>query len=132
MARENKEKCLDLGHQPKSPRKAIREYCVSCCNDSYSETEKCTAKNCQLWGFRMSQNVVKSNDKIYKPTAKVIKQYCLSCAENYPEVVSCIHTDCKLWPFRLGKSPWRERQLSEEKKQQLAERLKKIRENKGN
>lgn len=56
---------------------------------------------------------------------KAIRAKCLECScENVNEVRECPITDCALYPFRFGKNPYRtKRELSEEKKAVLAERL---------
>lgn len=56
---------------------------------------------------------------------KAIRAKCLECScENPNEVRECPITDCALYPFRFGKNPYRtKRELSEEQKAVLAERL---------
>lgn len=56
---------------------------------------------------------------------KAIRAKCLECScENVNEVRECPITDCALYPFRFGKNPYRtKRELSEEQKAVLAERL---------
>lgn len=128
MPRESKKRCLELGHQPKSPRKAIREHCVKCCNGSYNEVDLCCSKTCLLFRYRKSKLTVENNQpRVFN--CKLIKDYCLTCAESYPEVVNCQLTDCSLWPFRLGKSPWREKVMTEEQKEKFLERIGKKKEN---
>lgn len=57
---------------------------------------------------------------------KAIHEYCLECCLNNPnEVRLCNASECPLWAFRLGKNPYRtKRELTEEQKAELAERLK--------
>lgn len=56
---------------------------------------------------------------------KAIRAKCLECnCENPNGVRECPITDCALYPFRFGKNPYRtKRELSEEQKAVLAERL---------
>lgn len=61
---------------------------------------------------------------------KAIREKCLDCCCGQPsEVKSCPAEDCPLWHFRMGKNPFRQkRELTEEQKANLAERMKKARE----
>ena len=55
---------------------------------------------------------------------KAIKQYCLSCGNGQPiEVKECPIRDCALYQFRFGKNPNRKREMSDEERELLAERL---------
>jgi hypothetical protein len=45
-----------LGHEPMSPLKALRLWCLDCCCDQPSEVRKCTAIKCPSWPFRMGAN----------------------------------------------------------------------------
>lgn len=63
---------------------------------------------------------------------KAIRAKCLdcSCGQN-EEVKHCPVESCPLFPFRFGKNPYRKKvEMSEERKQMMAEILKKARENK--
>lgn len=40
----------------KSPLKAIRQYCLTCCMESPYEVKECTAHNCLLYPFRFGNN----------------------------------------------------------------------------
>lgn len=61
-----------------------------------------------------------------KNPVKAIRAYCLKCClESSYEVARCTTTECELYAFRFGKNPYREkRELSEEQRQMLVERLK--------
>lgn len=63
---------------------------------------------------------------------KAIRKHCLDCGEGSAnEVKLCPVTRCALYPFRFGKNPYRaKRELSEERKQAMAENLRKYREEK--
>lgn len=40
----------EVGHA--TPLKAVRRYCLSCCNGSSNEVKLCPAKSCPLWPLR--------------------------------------------------------------------------------
>ena len=63
------------------------------------------------------------------PVLKAIRLKCLECCcDQVAEVRSCGAEDCPLWPFRMGKNPYRKkRELTEEQKTELAERMKRMR-----
>lgn len=55
---------------------------------------------------------------------KAIRAKCLDCCcEQSNEVKLCPASDCPLHPFRFGKSPFRKRELTDEQKEALRERL---------
>jgi hypothetical protein len=50
------------------------------------------------------------------------------CAGSSAEVRRCVSVNCPSWPFRMGFNPWRERrELSPERRAQLADALAKAR-----
>lgn len=62
---------------------------------------------------------------------RAIKLKCLDCSSyNTNEIKECPVKNCPLYPFRLGKNPFRKRELSEEERLKLSERMKKIKRNK--
>ena len=67
---------------------------------------------------------------------KAIKQKCLDCSGwSRTEVELCPLTECSLYPFRLGKNPFRAkitRNMTEEQKEELRQRLKAAREKRFN
>lgn len=67
--------------------------------------------------------------KVIKNPVKAIRAYCLSCVcGSSTEVDRCPIEECPLYPFRYGKNPFRtKRELTEEQKTAMAERLKKAR-----
>jgi hypothetical protein len=69
-------------------------------------------------------------DEIKNP-AKAIRAFCLGCSGDSPsEVKNCPVEKCPLYPFRFGKNPYRQRrELTEEERQVLRDRLKVAREN---
>lgn len=39
-----------------SPVKAIRAYCIGCCNGSFNEVKLCEISDCELYPFRFGKN----------------------------------------------------------------------------
>ena len=62
---------------------------------------------------------------------KAIRAFCLECSNGATsEIKECPVTKCPLYPFRLGRNPYRQRrEMTEEEKQVLADRLKEARKN---
>ena len=60
---------------------------------------------------------------------KAIREKCVDCCcGSTSEVSNCQVTNCALHPFRMGKNPYRQRrEMTEEQKQVLADRLKEAR-----
>lgn len=68
--------------------------------------------------------------KITNPL-KAIKAKCYDCcAYQLNEVKLCPATRCPLWHFRFGNSPYLKKELSEEKRKAIGQRLKEAREKK--
>lgn len=44
------------GHSKKSMLKIIREKCLDCCVQQYSEVQLCQCTSCPLWPYRMGKN----------------------------------------------------------------------------
>ena len=63
---------------------------------------------------------VKENTNVLR----AIRFKCLDCScFQLGEVRDCPVTTCPLYPFRLGKNPFRKRELSEDEKRKIKERL---------
>jgi hypothetical protein len=64
---------------------------------------------------------------------KAIRAFCLGCSgDSTAEVKNCHIEMCPLHPFRMGKNPYRQRrEMSEEEKRVLANRLREARKNIG-
>ena len=59
---------------------------------------------------------------------KAIRAKCLDCCcDQRDEVKLCPAKDCPLWPFRLGKNPNRPKNMTDEQRQVVKERLAKAR-----
>lgn len=57
---------------------------------------------------------------------KAIREYCLDCSSSSHIVKTCNINDCPLYEFRLGKNPnYKKRDLTEEQREVMAERLRK-------
>lgn len=57
---------------------------------------------------------------------RAIKLKCYDCSSyQLSEVRNCTITECPLHPFRLGKNPFRKRDLSDEERKKISERLNK-------
>lgn len=63
---------------------------------------------------------------------KAIRAFCLECCGNSSEAVrECTAPRCALYAFRFGKNPYlKRRELTEEEREELRNRLKKARESK--
>ena len=58
---------------------------------------------------------------------RAIKLKCLDCSTyNINEIKECPVKKCPLYPFRLGRNPFRKRELSEEERNKLSERMKNL------
>ena len=68
----------------------------------------------------------------YKETPlDAIKEFCKKCIGGARYVDRCTGTNCDIYPYRKGKNPFRKkRKLTDEQREQLAERLKNARNNK--
>lgn len=64
---------------------------------------------------------------------KAIRAFCLECSgDSTAEVKNCPRVNCPLYPFRMGKNPYRQRrEMTEEEKKVLADRLREARKNIG-
>lgn len=64
-----------------------------------------------------------SNNTITSPL-KAIRAKCLDCCcDQTTEVKLCPASDCPLHPFRFGKNPFRKRELTDEQREALCQRL---------
>ena len=61
---------------------------------------------------------------------KAIRQKCLKCKENhYKQIKECEATECPLYEYRFGVNPNGKRNLTDEQREVLRNRMLKIREN---
>lgn len=55
---------------------------------------------------------------------QAIKEFCLQCmCGDWNEVKKCTDQDCPLYEFRFGKNPYLKREISDEERDRLKERL---------
>ena len=67
-------------------------------------------------------------EKITNPI-KAIRCFCIDCMGGQArEVKDCTAPNCPLYAFRMGKNPYPTRQYTEEQRQAMAERMKKVNE----
>lgn len=63
------------------------------------------------------------NKQITSPL-KAIRAKCLDCCcDQTTEVKLCPASTCPLHPFRFGKNPFRKRELTDEQREELCQRL---------
>ena len=53
----------------KNPVKAIRAYCIGCCNGSATEVAACSVTKCELYAFRFGKNPYRTK-KVYTEEQK--------------------------------------------------------------
>lgn len=78
-----------------------------------------------------NNNNPETNEPSRKETSalKAIRQQCLICVGCADMVKTCTEKNkCSLWPYRLGTNPNHKKRLSEEQRQVLRERLKRLHE----
>jgi len=91
----------DKKHPP--PLKAIRTYCLWCCNDQWREVELCPAEDCPMWPYRFGR---KPKDQPSRSRLKVIRERYLDCVGYSQKAVrDCWDTSCPLYEYRMGKNP---------------------------
>ena len=57
---------------------------------------------------------------------RAIRLKCLDCSSyNILEIKECPVKNCPLYPFRQGKNPFRKRELTDEQRKKIGERLNK-------
>jgi hypothetical protein len=59
-----------------------------------------------------------------RPLLRVIRANCIECAGNSEtEVRRCRMIACPMWPYRMGTNPFQRRELTEDQRSELAERM---------
>ena len=87
---------------PYSRLRAIRLYCLWCCNDSPKEVRLCPSTNCSLHPLRMGKR------SELAPSPKLaIRDRCKDCSESVGGIRNCDRLDCALHPYRMGHCPKR-------------------------
>lgn len=88
----------------KSPRRAIRAYCLYCTCNKSEEVTTCDADGanpyfeaCEFHRYRFGKG---------RASVKVIRKFCLQCMGGSSDMVKeCDVDDCLVFPFRFGKNP---------------------------
>lgn len=66
--------------------------------------------------------------KVRRSPLSAIRAKCIECmGDSVIEVKRCMISQCALYPFRFGKNPYRKRELTDEQRAALSERLRKMR-----
>lgn len=102
-----------------SAKKAIREFCLSCTLNSYTEVRECPSEDCAIWNFREGLTI-KGESK-----QKAIRKKCEDCIQTN-RTRMCEDKKCPLYPYREGHRPVEEGHV---KKVISPEHLKKLSEN---
>ena len=127
-----------------SPRIAVRQHCLTCCNGSGHEVSRCPTTSCSLWAYRFGPEptadmLEEAGDALMYPVEdgttvaeffekggtrlKAIKRRCHDCSGgSKSEVRNCWDATCSLHPFQLGHNP--NRAMSPEQREAAAGRLK--------
>jgi hypothetical protein len=89
---------------PRTPKEALRAYCLHCVGDVYKEIESCDADKeyhiCPFHPFRLGKG---------RPSVKIFRKFCLQCMGNHKSMVAdCETKDCFCHPYRMGKNPSRQ------------------------
>ena len=88
--------------QKLNPLRAIRKYCLWCCNDISDEVRECPVTDCPLYSFRFNR---KPEGKGVS-TLKAIRGRCLDCSGYVEsEVRNCWNQNCELYSYRMGHNP---------------------------
>ena len=86
----------------------------------------------------MRIDTIKTEDEFNKEVSentnvlRAIRLKCLDCSTyNINEIKECSVKNCPLYPFRLGNNPFRKKkEISEEERNKLSERMKNLKRNK--
>lgn len=78
----------------------------------------------QINSIKTEEDFIKEvNDN--RNVLRAVLYYCYGCSSyQLSEVKNCTVTNCPLYPFRLGKNPFRKREVTDEERQKMRERLK--------
>lgn len=63
-----------------------------------------------------------------RPLLQAIRQNCIDCAGgSQAEVRRCGMVTCPFWPYRMGSNPFVSREMTEEQRTEMGERLRRAR-----
>ena len=72
----------------------------------------------------ISINVLEESGHVKTPILDVIRAKCLDCSHTQSEASKCVAITCPLWPYRMATNPFfRGRELTEEQRKVLSDRL---------
>ena len=86
-----------------TPLRAIRKYCLWCCNEQFPEIKYCSATDCMFHSRRFGRGGGR--------LLRLIRLKCLECSgNNMAERKRCrfykgFDEQCVLYPYRMGKRP---------------------------
>lgn len=104
----------------RGPAKAIRQYCLWCCNGQYQEVTLCPSHTCALYPFRSGHSPFYRQDKpdgVQTNPVKAIRARCLDCTGgSFQDVAECNEL-CALNAFRFGRNPFRKSKTDEQRQQ---------------
>ena len=98
------DKRLETKPVRRTPKNAVRAYCLHCTGGNRMEVKSCTANDpdyqaCPLHPYRMGKGRV---------SVRVLRKFCLQCMGGSKAFVrECETTDCLIHPYRSGKNPSR-------------------------
>ena len=88
-----------------SPGRAIRKYCLWCCDGQAYEVRFCPAEDCPLHVYRFSHG---PKEKPERTRLESIRARCIDCSGGIlRDVRYCWDTDCLLYSYRDGHNPSR-------------------------
>lgn len=71
----------------KNPVKAIRDFCLDCCGDSYSFVKECTSVNCALYPFRLGKNPFRTKREMTDEQREAAKERLAKAREQRKDVI---------------------------------------------
>jgi len=98
------DKRLETKPVRRTPKNAVRAYCLHCTGGNHMEVKSCTANDpsyhvCPLHPYRMGKGRV---------SIRVFRKVCLQCMGGNKAFVRKCETDaCLIHPYRSGKNPSR-------------------------
>lgn len=91
-----------MAGRERTPLKAIRARCLTCCGGSSKEVRLCPAEKCPLHPHRMGR---KGKGAARTPL-RAVRAKCYDCGEGTAaDIRGCDMEGCPLHPYRFGKRP---------------------------
>lgn len=85
---------------PSSEYRAIRLYCLWCCNESPKEVRLCPSTHCPYYHLRFGKR-----SPLAPRPLKSIRAKCLECSGRPKDVRFCERRECPTWGYRMGHRP---------------------------